>query len=128
MIKKPLFMETINFIKDRVHFEDKLCNLCEEEFDDFFMVLYGKPINMIIKLLAASFDYEDEIVEDWIYYFIYDLEFGTKWKSGDVTEMVKDPTTDIECEKDIRLSTPEELYDMIFEEACGGEAPTVNLG
>lgn len=115
MIKKELFVQTINFIKERSDATVKINKLFIDEFEDSIFYPYFKYENQLIKVLAASFDYEDEIIEDWILYYCFELDFGRKHKLGDVTEMKNGVAVTIP------LGTPEELYDMLFEEACNYE-------
>ncbi len=114
MIKKELFVQTINFIKER---SDAVCKINEvftDEFDDSTFYPYFKYEAHMLKVLAASFDYDDDVMYDWISYYCYELDFGRKHKLGDVTK------NDIP----IPLGTPEELYDMLFNDACGGNDGT----
>ncbi len=117
MISKDLFVETINFIKERNEFEIKLNNMLTEEYSDCIFYPSNKWFDKVVQLLSAGFDYEDEIISDWIYYFIFELDFGKKWKEGCVTETKK--VDDKEVEIDIPLGTPEDLYNMLFDTACG---------
>lgn len=55
----------------------------------------------VIRLLHILFGEQDE--NEWINYFCFDLDFGRKWKPGKVSAKGND----------IRLSTPEELYDHL---------------
>ena len=117
MISKDLFVETINFIKERNEFEIKLNDMLTEEYNDCVFYPSDRWFNKVIQLLSAGFDYEDEVISDWIYYFIFELDFGKKWKPNFVTKtkMVNGK----EVEIDIPLGTPEDLYDMLFKTACG---------
>ena len=117
MISKDLFVETINFIKERNEFEIKLNDMLTEEYNDCVFYPSDRWLNKVIQLLSAGFDYEDEIISDWIYYFIFELDFGEKWKEGCVTETKIVDGKEVEI--DIPLGTPENLYDMLFNTACG---------
>lgn len=110
MIKKDLFVQTINFIKERHDAMDKINKVFTDEFEDSVFYPYFKYESQMLKLLAASFDYDDDTIRDWIEYYCFELDFGRKHKLGDVTK------NDVP----IPLGTPEELYDMLFEDACGG--------
>ena len=109
MIKKDLFVETINFIRDRNDAMDKLNKVFTEEFEDSVFYPYFKYEVQMLKVLAASFDYDEAIIDDWISYFCFELDFGRKYQLGDVSEADGTP---------IPLGTPEELYDYLFKEAC----------
>lgn len=110
MIKKDLFVQTINFIRDRNDAMDKINKVFTAEFDDSVFYPYFKYDNQILKLLAASFDYDDDLMYDWISYYCFERDFGRNYKLGDVQNENGEP---------IPFGTPEELYDMLFEEACG---------
>ena len=112
MIKKELFVQTINFIKERNDAMNKMNEVFSNEFEDSVFYPYFKYDNQLIKVLSASFDYDDNIIEDWITYYCWELDFGRNYKLGDVIG-TKDGV-DIP----IPLGTPEELYDYLFEEAC----------
>ena len=108
MIKKDLFVQTINFIRDRNDAMAKINKVFTEEFEDSVFYPYFKYDNQLIKVLAASFDYDDDVMYDWISYYCFELDFGRKHTLGCVEEHGKP----------IPLGTPEELYDFLFEEAC----------
>ena len=112
MHQKELFVQTINFIKKRNDAIQKINQVFTDEFEDSMFYPYFKYENQLIKVLAASFDYDDEIIEDWILYYCFDLDFGRTYKLGDVTEIKNG------VEVAIPLGTPEELYNMLFGEAC----------
>ena len=116
MISKDLFVETINFIKERNEFEIKLNDMLTEEYNDCIFYPSDRWFNKVIQLLSAGFDYEDKIISDWIYYFIFELDFGEKWKEGCVTETRIVDGKDVDV--DVPLGTPENLYDMLFNTAC----------
>ena len=109
MIKKELFVQTINFLKERNDAMFKLNKMFTEEFEDSVFYPYFKYDAQILKLLAASFDYDDDMIEYNISYFCFELDFGRKYQLGDVSEADGTP---------IPLGTPEELYDYLFNEAC----------
>ena len=111
MIKKELFVQTINFIKERNDAMEKLNKVFSDEFEDSVFYPYFKYDNQLIQVLAASFDYDDDIICDWISYYCFELDFGRKHKLGNITEN----------NVPIPLGAPEELYDMLFKEACGGK-------
>ena len=117
MIKKDLFVKTMNFLKEKDDFQTKMNNMFTKEFGDCIFYPYDGHTYMIINLLAASFDYDDNIIKDWIEYYIYELYYGEDWKPNTVTETkIVDGE---EVEVDIPLKTPEDLYDMLFKTACG---------
>ena len=112
MIKKELFVETINFIKDRNDMMLKMNKLFTEEFIDSNFYPYFKYDSMLIKLLANSFDYDEITIGEYIDWFCWEKDFGRIEELGDI--IVKENGV----EKEIPINTPEQLYDFLFEEAC----------
>ena len=111
MIKKDLFVETINFIRDRNDSMNKVNKVFTEEFEDSVFYPYFKYEAQMLKVLAASFDYDEAIIDDWISYFCFEIDFGRKYS----------PTEECAWEKDgspIKLGSAEELYDYLFKVAC----------
>lgn len=102
MLNKKSFVEYINFIKKMQDSEMRIYHVLREEITDFDGFIYSKYETKFVDLLAEVMDDKDE----WISYFIYELDFGQNWKEGTVTE--KDGT-------DIRLQTPEDLYILLTE-------------
>lgn len=117
MIKKDLFIKTINFLKGKDDFQTKINDMFTKEFGDCVLYPYDGHTYMIINLLAASFDYDDNIIKDWIEYYIYELYYGEYWKPNMVTETKIVDGKEVEI--DVPLKTPEDLYDMLFKTACG---------
>ena len=66
MINKELFVETINFIRDRNDAMRELNHMFTIEFTDSNFYPYMRYDTQIIKLLANSFDYDDNIIQDYI--------------------------------------------------------------
>ena len=108
MIRKDLFVQTINFMQERNDAMDKINKVFTNEFEDSVFYPYFKYEAQLIKVLAASFDYDDDVIKDWIEYYCFDLDFGRQHKLGCVTDNLIP----------IPLGTPEELYDFLFKEAC----------
>lgn len=108
MIRKDLFVQTINFMQERNDGMRKINELFTKEFCDSVFYPYFKYEAQLINVLVASFDYDDIIIRDWLEYYCYELDFGRQHKLGDVEENGVP----------IPLGTPEELYDFLFEVAC----------
>jgi len=108
MIKKDLFVQTINFMKERNDAMGKINKVFTEEFVDSAFYPYFQYETQLINVLAASFDYDDDVIREWIEYYCYELDFGRQHELGDLEENGVA----------IPLGTPEELYDMLFAEAC----------
>ena len=48
---------------------------------------------------------------------MFEHDFGEKWKEGCVIEIKNVDGKEVEI--DIPLGTPEDLYNMLFDTACG---------
>jgi len=66
-------------------------------------IMITEPESVIVRLLEAIFNDKGE----WISYFLYQLDWGEKYKDGCITD------TDGSF---IRLSTIDELYDFLLKE------------
>jgi len=79
--------------------------------DAIALAFDGFPVYQLDDILTASYvDMLKVIMKDttrdsWIEYFIYELDYGVKYKEGSIIE--KDGTF-------IDLSTPEKLYDFLI--------------
>ena len=82
---------------------DKAMRVLSPDFGGFYLT---RPIEMILSLLEDAMGGDKEEA-DWIGYFIYELDWGAKWKTGMITE--KDGT-------DIKLATLEYLYNRLEQE------------
>ena len=112
MVKKELFVETINFIKDRNDMMLKINKLFAEEFTDSSFYPYFRYDSILIKLLANSFNYDENIIGEYIDWFCWEKDFGRIKDLGGI--IIKENG----IEKEISIDTPEQLYDFLFEEAC----------
>lgn len=101
-MNKELFVETINNMK-KLSVEQEAFNNMLSSIDTEFGggYIHSKSIDILYNLLRRLVN---DTEDDWIGYYIWELDFGTKYEDGMVTE--QDGTN-------IRLSTPEELYDFI---------------
>ena len=108
MITKMKFVDIINKLKEVNDFvnetNDRARKLSDAVMSDFFNAqsLSISHENIVIELLEDMFNAGD-IISWWI----YDLEYGTKYKDGCITE--KDGTI-------IDVSTAEKLYDYLYKE------------
>ena len=109
MMNKQLFIETIEALQKQMEF-DKECNKAFSTIlPDCFITGYdnnliiGKLIDILKEMTG---DHKDSGLS-WVEYFIYDLEFGKKYKKGCAS--YKDGS-------DIDLSTTEKLYEFLLKE------------
>ena len=109
IISKEEFVDIIEKLKKRQDFVNETNKKVKELNDammydfDFFDAtsLYIAHDDIVINLLRAMFNLQDDDVLDW---WIYEQDFGRTYKDGDITEA--DGTI-------IDLSTAEKLYDYI---------------
>jgi hypothetical protein len=91
------FKKHMERIKKTYDTEMKLCELlncdCPIAFTD-------EIVDSVIDLLEAHFEDEDE----WITYWMFELDFGSKWKNGTITD---------DKGNDIKLQTIEDLYEVL---------------
>lgn len=100
-MKKEVFVKIINGIKAQREHDREISTKLKDIFIDFDgWYDTDKVIAQIEDALKEEFNDKN----DWISYFIYDLDFGDSYSEGDVTE--KDGTI-------IDISTVEKLYDFL---------------
>jgi hypothetical protein len=97
MMTLEKFKEYMSIIQT---FDTDYDNIHEYLNDKVMEKLYW-PCDSLINLLTEVFDDES----GWIGYWIYDLDFGTKWKEGAVT------VEDI----DVKMKTVEDLYKVLID-------------
>lgn len=107
MISKEKFVEIINRLKSYNELQNKINDLFKENIDNKEMdfmnagsICIGHE-SVVVYLLEKMFD------TDMISYFIYELDYGEKYKAGCVLD---------ENMNEIDLSTAEKLYDYLIKE------------
>jgi hypothetical protein len=100
MIDKEVFCNIINEIKRHTEIQDKVNK--ELRTFDFMGVGYGDYEGILVNLLEDIFKDKSE----WIGYFLYELEFGSKYKDGMITD---------KNGENVKLATPEDLYNLLTE-------------
>lgn len=104
-ITKEIFVEILKNIQNQSEHDDK----CNEAFKIILPETFGGYYNnsfihsSLLYLLKTAFG--DNHRDSWIDYFIYELEFGEKYKDGCATN--KDGSN-------IDLSTSEKLYEFLI--------------
>lgn len=108
MISKEKFVEIINRLKSYTELQNKINDLFRDNIDNKEMdfinagsICIGHE-NVVVYLLERMFD------TDMISYFIYELDYGEKYKKGCVLD---------ENMIEIDLSSAEKLYDYLIKEA-----------
>lgn len=101
MLSKDLFIETINFIKERQLGQEKMHSLLKTEFEDAIFWPYGRYESQMIDVLQDIFNDEGE----WISWYIYEADFGENFDCA----YESDGTTRVP------LKTPEDLYNFLVK-------------
>ena len=76
------FCTYLRRIKAIFDFESELAKLSKPTDKDEFTLFYPTMIDDVVDLLEMIMN---DLENHWISYFIYDLNFGEKYKKGDVT-------------------------------------------
>lgn len=76
------FWTYLRRIKAIFDFESELAKLSKPTDKDEFTLFYPTMIDDVVDLLEMIMN---DLENHWISYFIYDLNFGEKYKKGDVT-------------------------------------------
>lgn len=107
MISKEKFVEIINRLKSYDELQNKINDLFEENIDNKEMdfmnagsICIGHE-SVVVYLLERMFD------TDMISYWIYELDYGRKYKDGYVQDREG---------KNIDISAVEKLYDYLIKE------------
>jgi hypothetical protein len=100
-MNKTLFINCLQDLKSQFEYLDRM----QEAFkvilpQDYITGFdYGKLIDSHLALLAHVMG----DVNDWIDYFVWELNFGEKWEEGMVTDN----------EKDVKLQTIDDLWNLL---------------
>ena len=101
------FERIINKIKTLRELDESLANIAykysRDTKDDFEIMLPSCLEDDVITLLEYIYD---DRVNGWISYWIYELEFGEKYREGTITLNGKD----------IRLKTARDLWEVLITE------------
>ena len=106
MISKDKFVEIINRLRSYNNLQDKINDLFKENIDNREMDFMNAGSicvaheSVVVYLLEKMFD------TDMISYWIYDLEYGKKYREGCVLDANM---------KIIDISTVEKLYDYLIQ-------------
>jgi hypothetical protein len=102
---KKLFIEVLNALDEQSKHDD----MCSDAFRKILPEASGVYYitDSIVEALHKTLDHLSEYKDsgDWVFYFIYDLDFGRKYKKG----MVNQPNGD-----EIRINTASRLYDFLM--------------
>ena len=101
MISKDFFVKVINELRDLSDIYDDI-NDIGRKLSSFGIYCYEYE-DLIFKILQEAFK---DKKNDWLGYYIYDLNFGKNWEEGKVTDKEGN---------DIPLKTAEDLYNILIE-------------
>lgn len=108
IISKSDFTKAITEIRDVWDYHSKLNKFFSENRAEGYL-FQPDCIITAVNLLHLMFGSAD--ADEWISYFCFDLDFGRDWKPGSLSDATG---------KDIKLQTPEDLYDFLTEELRNG--------
>ena len=105
LITKELFTEVMNALRKQQEIDAKCDAAICSVFPDATVAIYdhSKVSNSLVGLLQKAMN--DEHVESWIEYYMYELDFGQKYRKGCVKD--KDGSN-------IKLATAEDLYNLLI--------------
>lgn len=106
MLSRNVFNNMISFIQERQEAEFEISKIFSREFLDCDFFPYSKYEAKMVELLSILM--EDE--SGWISYFIYELEFGRRYKEGDITATDKNGK-----EVAIPMKTIDDLYKVLID-------------
>jgi hypothetical protein len=102
MLTKEKFIRALTELKSLEEDIDNVHVALQKLDPDFGGFYLSRVSTLIVNLLKDAMN--DKY--DYIDYFIYELEYGKKWKKGMITDKNK---------KDIKLQTAEDLYNYIIK-------------
>lgn len=105
IITKEEFKDAIEYVKLVIALQDDVYDLCRKfnnNTEDIADIQFPTGQTKIIDLLSLIL--RDE--EEWISYFVYELEFGMKYQPGYIT----DPNG-----HDIPLKTVDDLWNLLMD-------------
>lgn len=101
VLNKDEFINAMNELKKFWDFENDLNTMIYEHCSGGY-IFFPDVISVTIKVLAKMFGDNDE----WIDYYVWELCFGRKWKSGMITN---------EDGSDCKLQSLDDLYTLLLE-------------
>lgn len=115
MISKKQFVGYIEKLKELSVVEENINKAFRGLDTDFNLISFGNYTSLITKILHDVFD--DQY--DNLGYFLYELDYGKKWKKGKVS---------YKNGEDIPMGTAEDLYDYMVKEMKSKEKDNAKQG
>lgn len=107
IINKEEFVKFMGYIKQTMGKEEKIDAFVRELSFDGYCYMLSDEIHHMIEMVCAGMGIDYETEDPWgndIEYFIFELEWGLKWRPDALTEADGTP---------IDISTVEKLYDYL---------------
>jgi hypothetical protein len=104
MLSKKDFINAINDVEKVNRYQEGLNNYLRKNDVEGY-IFQPDCSSTVINLLHNIMGEKDK--DEWIDYYCFELDFGKKWKEG---------TINIDG-KDITLQTPEDLYNLLDNQA-----------
>lgn len=101
MINKKEFIKYIDKLKELREVEDAI-NLAGGKLEQFSLCFTGQYETIVIEILEDIFVDKEN---GWISYFVYELDFGVKWKENCITMNGKN----------VYMRNAEELYNVLMD-------------
>ncbi len=100
---KDLFIETINEIENQYNHDRKCSDAFKVILPNDYTSCYDNHYlqNQLMKILKIAMD--DNNKDSWIEYYMWELDFGKKWKKGYITS----------DGKDVKLRNVSDLWDLL---------------
>lgn len=110
IISLEYFKDTLDFIKNQDEKMNNFCNALEQlspgEYCNCF--LYTKYEKRLLEMLCKAMNLSESKQED-LYYWLYNAEWGTKFKIGDIVDNTGDEP------KLLDLTSIEKLYNYLVD-------------
>lgn len=103
MLSKEEFVRIMNEIKKIMQADEELFDAFQKLSKDNYVMTNINSISLVLELLEHIMHDNEDYPN--IEYFIYELDWGTKWDSGVLTDNGED----------IRLDTVESLYEYLVK-------------
>lgn len=102
MLSKELFIETIDFIRERNDKQNEIHQMFKKEFEDGIFWPYNRYENQLVKILSEIMD---DTETEWISYYCWEKDFG---RDNTLQVTKKDGTP-------IPLTTSEDLWNLLIK-------------
>lgn len=108
-MEKQLFIKTIEALRKQyeidAHFAQTLSSLFPDSYSANLFYNNAAVDNILVEILQKTFN--DDHSHSWIEYFCFELDFGKKNDTLKARDKNK---------KEIPLTTPEDLYNLLISE------------